>query len=96
METDILKKEFEKFQKEKLVQMLECGYFQKTACESSHRKFLVSCTFFRETFCKSCHNFNKAKEILFKGLYQTGQEYIKNFIKDFFGISNEMLQRITK
>ena len=63
METDILKKEFEKFQKENLIQMLECGYCQKSACESFHRKFLV----------KSCHNFNKAKEILFKGFDQTGK-----------------------
>ena len=85
--------EFEKFRKENLVQILECGYCQKTARESFHRKFLVSCKFCRETFCKSCHNFNIAKEILFKGLDQTGKEYIENFIKDFLGISNKMLQR---
>ena len=85
--------EFEKFRKENLVQILECGYCQKTARESFHKKFLVSCKFCRETFCKSCHNFNIAKEILFKGLDQTGKEYIENFIKDFLGISNETLQR---
>ena len=76
-----------------MVQILECGYCQKTACESFHRKFLVSCKFCRETFCKSCHNFNIAKGRLFKGLHQTGKEYIENFIKDFLGISNETLQR---
>ena len=91
--TDVLKKEFEKFQKENLVQILECGYCEKTACESFHRKFLVSCKFCRETFCKSCHNFNLAEEILFKGLDETGKESIENFIKDFLGIINETLQR---
>ena len=44
-------------------------------------------------FCKSWHNFNIAKKILFKGLDQTGKEYIENFIKDFLGINNEKLQR---
>ena len=91
--TDIVKKEFEKFWKENLVKILECGYCQKTACESFHRKFPVGCKFCRETFCKSCHNFNIEKKILFKGLDQTGKEYIENFIKDFLGISNETLQR---
>ena len=71
-----------------MVQILECGYCQKTACEPFHRKFLVSCKFCKETFSKSCHNFNIAKEI-----HQTGKEYIENFIKDFLGISNKMLQR---
>ena len=27
--TDVLKKEFEKFQKENLIQILECGYWSK-------------------------------------------------------------------
>ena len=32
--TDILEKEFERFLKENLVEILKCGYCQKTACES--------------------------------------------------------------
>ena len=91
--TDILKTEFEKLQKGNLIQILKCGYCQKTACESFHRKFLVSCKFCRGTFCKSCHNFNIAKEILFKRLDQTGKEYVESFIKDFLGISSGTLQR---
>ena len=43
--TDILKKEFERFQKENLVERLKCGYCQKTACESWHNKYLVSCKY---------------------------------------------------
>ena len=90
--TDKLKKEFEKFQKENLVEILKCGYCQKTACQSWHWKFLVSCKYCRETFCKACHNFNIAKETLLKGLDPIGKEYIENFIKDFLCISSETLQ----
>ena len=32
--TDVLKKEFEKFLKENLIQILECGYCQIIACRS--------------------------------------------------------------
>ena len=41
--TYILKKEFERFQKENLLEILKCGYCQKTACESWQKFFLVSC-----------------------------------------------------
>ena len=37
--TDILKREFERFQKEDLIEILQCGYCQKTACQSFHKKF---------------------------------------------------------
>ena len=88
--TDILKKEFEKFQKENFVEILK--YCQKTACQSWHQKFLVICKYCREAFCKACHNFNIAKETLFKVVDSIGKEYIENFIKDFLSISNETLQ----
>ena len=90
--TDILKREFEKFQKENLVEILKCGYCQKTACQSWHQKFLVSCKFCREGFCKACHNFNIAKETLLQGLDPIGKDYIENFVKDFLCISSETLQ----
>ena len=72
--------------------MLKCGYCQKTACQSWHKKFLVSCKYCREAFCKACHNFNIAKETLLKGLDPIGKKYIENFIKDFHCISSETLQ----
>ena len=43
--SDILKKEFERFQKENLVEILKYAYCQKTACESWRNKFLVSCKY---------------------------------------------------
>ena len=87
---DILKEEFEKFQKENFVEILK--YCQKTACQSWHRKFLVICKYCKEAFCKACHNFNIAKETLFKAADSIGKEYIENFVKDFLSISNETLQ----
>ena len=90
--TDILKEEFETFQKENLVEILKCGNCQKTACQSCHQKFLVSCKYCREAFCKACHNFIIVKETLLKGLDPIGKEYIQNFVKDFLCISSETLQ----
>ena len=90
--TDILKKEFETFQKENLVEILKCWNCQKNACQSWHQKFLVSCKYCREAFCKACHNFIIVKETLLKGLDPIGKEYIQNFVKDFLCISSETLQ----
>ena len=39
--TDILKSEFERFQKGNLVEILKCRYCRKTACESWHFANLV-------------------------------------------------------
>ena len=90
--TEILKNEFERFQKEILVEILKCGYCQKTACESWHNKFLVNCKFWRHALCKTCHNFNIAKETLIKGVDSVAKDYIENFITDFLCISNQTLE----
>ena len=91
--TDILKKEFERFRKENFVQILKYGYCQKTACESWHSKFLFTSKYCREAFCKPCHNFNIAKETLIKGVDSVAKDYIENYIKDFFRISNQTLEK---
>ena len=90
--TEILKNEFERFQKEILVEILKCGYCQKTACESWHNKFLVKCKFCRQALCKPWHNFNIAKETLIKGVDSVSKDYIENFITDFLCISNQTLE----
>ena len=90
--TDILKREFERFQKEDLIEILQFGYCQKTACQSFHKKCLISCTFCRETFCKNCHKFDTTKEILLKGVDEIGKDYIENFIKDFLNIRDRTLE----
>ena len=89
--TYILKKEFERFHKENLLEILKCGYCQKTACKSWQKKFLVSCKYCREAFCKPCHNFNIAKGTLTKTVDSVAKDYIEDFIKDFLCISNQTL-----
>ena len=54
--TEILKKEFEKFQNEDLIGVLKCGYCQKTKCKWDN-KFLAKCKNCREEFFKNCHKF---------------------------------------
>ena len=88
----MLKKEFERFQKENLIEILKCEYGQATACESLHYKFLVSCKYCREAFCKPYHNFNQAKETLIKGVDTVDT----NFIKDFLCIQIKLLKKIFK
>ena len=90
--TDILKREFERFQKEDLIEILQCGYCQKTACQSFHKKFLVSCKFCRKNFGKKCHKFYTTKEIILKEVDEIGKNYIENFIKDFLNISDQTLE----
>ena len=90
--TDILKREFERFQREDFIKILQCGYCQKTVCQSFHKKCLISCKFCRERFCKNCHKFDTTKEILLKGVDEIGKDYIENFIKDFLNISDRTLE----
>ena len=72
--TDVLKKEFSKFEKEILTDVLKCGLCQKNSCESFHKKFLVSCKFCRERQYKPCKKLNVAKEVLFKSLDVSAKE----------------------
>ena len=91
--TDILKKEFKRFQKENLIKILKCGYCQRAARKSWHNNFLVSCKYCREVFCKPCHNFNTMKKALIEGVDSVAKDYIANFIIDFLCISNKTLKR---
>ena len=91
-ETDMLKKEFEKFQKEDLIEILKCGYCQKMTCESFHKKYLASCEFCRENFCKICQSFNITKENLLSYTDEIGEEYTENFIKDFINLSYQTIE----
>ena len=64
--TAILKQEFERFQKEDLIEILKCGYCQKTVCESFHTRFLVSCKFCRKNFCKIVIHLISQKKIFYQ------------------------------
>lgn len=77
--TDILKKEFEIFQKEVLIDALECGLCEKTAYESWHKKFLVSCKYCRGNACKAWRKFRIAKDTFFANIDDMAQDYFENF-----------------
>ena len=79
-----------------MIEILKCGYCQKTTCESFHKKFLASCKFCRENFCKSCQSFNITKENLLSYTDEIGKEYIENFIKDFINLSDRTIESTYK
>ena len=60
--TDILKREFERFQKEDLIEILQCGYCQKTACQSFHKNFQLAANFVEKPFAKSVINLIQQKK----------------------------------
>ena len=91
--TDILKREFERFQKRRFNRNFRLWLLpKKTACQSFHKNFLVSCKFCRENFCKKCHKFDTTKEILLKEVDEIGKDYIENFLKVFLNISDQTLE----
>ena len=92
-ETNLLKKEFERFQNEELINVLEFGLCQSNSSEWD-RKFEVTCDRCRKARCKTCISFDTAKENLFKNLDKQGKDYLENFIKDFLSLSNETLKEI--
>ena len=89
--SNIVEKEFKRFEEQDLIKILECGYCQKIACEF-HTKFLFSCKFCRETFCKNCHKFDVAKDVFLQKADEIGKDYIENFIRDFLNISAETIK----
>ena len=89
--TNLLKKEFERFQNEELINVLECELCQRISCEWD-RKFKVTCDRCRKARCKACSSFNIAKENLFRNLDKEGKDYLGNFIKNFLNLSKEILK----
>ena len=89
--TDLLKKEFERFQNKILINVLECGLCQKTSCEWD-KKFFIGCDRCRKLRYQPCISFNIAKDNLLKNLDNAGREYLENFMKDFLNLSSETLK----
>ena len=54
--SNILKKEFERFQKEDLLNVLECSYCQKTKCGWKHGKFQPDCQYCKKNSAKTAIN----------------------------------------
>ena len=84
---EFLKKEYESFQKNELIKVLNCGLCMKTSCEWFHNKYEASCQNCRQTFCKDCKNFIISFEMFLKNTDEIGNDYLKNFVSDFLNIS---------
>ena len=72
---------------------MECGFCEKYLCKW-HKQFLVTCNQCREARCFSCVTFKSSVEILLKTLDSDGQNYVQDFITDFFKISDEALHNL--
>ena len=90
--TDLLKEEYERFQNEVLINVLECGLCQSFSCGKSHRKFFLGCDRCRKAWCQPCKIFNITKQTLLENLDPEGRKYLENFIKDFLNLSNKTFQ----
>ena len=89
--TNILKQEYERFQNEVLINVLECGLCQKSSCEY-HKKFFIGCDRCRKAWCQPCISFKIAKQTSLQNLDNEGKKYLAIFIKDFLNLSNETLK----
>ena len=90
--TNLLKREYHRFQNEVLINVLECGLCQSSSCGESHKKFFLGCGRCRKAQCQPCIIFNIAKQILLENLDREGRKYLENFIKDFLNLSSKTLQ----
>ena len=71
--TDLLKEEYERFQNEVLINVLECGLCQSFSCGKSHRKFFLGCDRCRKAWCQPCKIFNITKQTLLENLDHEGR-----------------------
>ena len=86
-----LQKEFNEFTKDILPSVLSCGLCQKLSC-MWHSKFDVSCVHCRKSQCKNCKMFSISKKTLLDHSSKETVDYLRNFICDFFKISDESIK----
>ena len=93
--THILEKEFEKFQKENLVEILKCDYCQKTASQSWHQKFLVA-NIAEKHFVKLVIILILQKKPYLKQLILLEKNILRILSKIFFLYQTKLFKLITK
>ena len=90
--TDTLRKEFETFNKELIMNVIKCSYCDKRSCQY-HKELLISCNFCRTERCSDCHKFNGSRKILYEAADDVGKSYLDNFIVDFLNLSKQSFER---
>ena len=59
--TDLLKREYRRFQNEVLINVLECGLCRSFSCGENHKKFFLGCDRCKKARCQPCIIFNIAR-----------------------------------
>ena len=83
--TELMKKEFEDLIYVVIPSLNECGSFNVLKCGYCSN-FSVTCNLCQDRRCKNCFKFNTSKEVLFEKCDKDTQEYLVNFLVDFFKI----------
>ena len=89
--TDFLKKEYKVFVEKTITKIIDCNYCNAVCC-AMHYRFDATCNRCRTKKCYNCQIFNQQLDALMKGASQKSREYIYNFVRDFFSLSNESLK----
>ena len=81
-----MKKEFNDLIHVVIPSLNECGNCGVEKCVYCH-KFSYNCNMCCSAKCKNCFMFKSSKEFLMKNSDKQGQEYLANFLNDFFKVS---------
>ena len=65
----------------------DCNFCNKLKCKYC-KNYTVNCNICRTETCFNCKRFNKSKDILINSNNKIISDYIKNFLYDFFSISD--------
>ena len=74
--TDLLKREYDRFQNEVLINVLECGLCQSFSHGESDKKVFLGCDRCRKAWCQPCIIFNFPKQTLLENLDCKGRKYL--------------------
>ena len=88
--TNLLKQEYERFQNEVLINVLECGLYQKSSCEWIKNSLLVVLDV--EKYGVNLVLVLILQKKVLENLDNEEKKYLENFIKDFLNLSNETLK----
>ena len=89
--TDFLKKEYKIFVEKTIAKIIDCNYCNEVCC-AMHYRFYATCNRCRTKKCYNFQIFNQQLDALMKGASQKSREYIYNFVRDFFSLSNESVK----
>ena len=82
-----LLKEYHFLVNEILPSLNDCRFYGQLKCKFCP-KFFVNCNMSKRHKCLNCHRFNKSKDILINSGDDFVSNYVKNFLHDYFKVSD--------